>query len=151
MFERFTEGARTAVVSAQSAAHELGDGRIGTEHVLLGLVGGASGSAARALAEHGAGPEEVRGAVRALERGHPAPRRGLFGRRHLPFTRTAKKALELALREAIRLNGRGAPIRTGHVLLGLLRAEGRGAEALARLGADRAALRGTAERLLREA
>ncbi|MFW5420789.1 hypothetical protein J0910_29660 [Nocardiopsis sp. CNT-189] len=151
MFERFTEGARTAVTGAQEAARELGDGRIGTEHVLLGLAGRAAGSAARALAEHGAGPEELRGAVRALDRGHPAPRRGLFGGRHLPFTRTAKKALELALREAIRLDRRGTSIRTGHVLLGLLRAEGRGTEALARLGVDRAALRGTAERLLREA
>ncbi|MEV5651804.1 Clp protease N-terminal domain-containing protein [Nocardia sp. NPDC052254] len=39
---------------------------------------------------------------------------------HIPFSKDAKKALELSLREAISRGDNG--IRTGHVLLGILRA-----------------------------
>ncbi len=54
---------------------------------------------------------------------------------HLPFTPSAKKALELALREALRLKDRG--IDTEHILLGLLReAEGIAAQLLHRAGID---------------
>src|SRR5215207_7652094 len=48
MFERFTDGARKAVTDAQVVARRLGHDRIGTEHVLLGLVEG-DGVAARVL------------------------------------------------------------------------------------------------------
>jgi ATP-dependent Clp protease ATP-binding subunit ClpA len=48
MFERFTDGARKAVTDAQGVARRLGHDRIGTEHVLLGLVEG-DGVAARVL------------------------------------------------------------------------------------------------------
>jgi ATP-dependent Clp protease ATP-binding subunit ClpA len=41
---------------------------------------------------------------------------------HIPLTPRAKKALELSLREAVRLESRH--IEAGHVLLGLLRARG---------------------------
>jgi ATP-dependent Clp protease ATP-binding subunit ClpA len=49
MFERFTQGAREATVDAQAAARRLGHGHIGTEHLLLGLLG-TDGVAARVLA-----------------------------------------------------------------------------------------------------
>jgi ATP-dependent Clp protease ATP-binding subunit ClpA len=42
--------------------------------------------------------------------------------RHIPFTPRAKKSLELALREAVRLKHR--EISSGHVLLGILREGG---------------------------
>ena len=38
MFERFTDKARKAVTDAQVVARRLGHDRIGTEHVLLGLL-----------------------------------------------------------------------------------------------------------------
>ena len=38
MFERFTQEAREATVDAQVAARRLGHGRVGTEHLLLGLL-----------------------------------------------------------------------------------------------------------------
>ncbi len=72
----------------------------------------------------------------ALEppRPEPAPRRGLFGRRaaatgpaHIPFTPGAKKALELALREALAL--KHGYIGAEHILLGL-RHEGEGLAAV---------------------
>ncbi|MEV4710290.1 Clp protease N-terminal domain-containing protein [Micromonospora sp. NPDC049374] len=73
--------------------------------------------------EESFGPDALREAV-------PAPRRR-WGRRRPtggPFSDRAKKALELSLREALRLRHRH--IGTEHLLLGLLR-EGNGLAALA--------------------
>jgi ATP-dependent Clp protease ATP-binding subunit ClpA len=72
----------------------------------------------------------------------PAPRRRFGLRRsrpdeaptgHIPFSSRAKKVLELALREAIRLKHR--EIRSEHILLGLIR-EGDGLAALILTGAE---------------
>jgi ATP-dependent Clp protease ATP-binding subunit ClpA len=52
MFERFTSEARNAVIGAQQEARRLGHDCVGTEHVLLGLLGG-QGIAARVLADLG--------------------------------------------------------------------------------------------------
>jgi ATP-dependent Clp protease ATP-binding subunit ClpA len=52
MFERFTQGARKATVDAQAAARRLGHGHVGTEHLLLGLLG-TDGVAAEVLAGFG--------------------------------------------------------------------------------------------------
>jgi ATP-dependent Clp protease ATP-binding subunit ClpA len=52
MFERFTDGARAAVTDAQVVARRLGHGRIGTEHLLLGLLE-TEGLAAQVLAGAG--------------------------------------------------------------------------------------------------
>ncbi|MEV0297939.1 Clp protease N-terminal domain-containing protein [Nocardia sp. NPDC050710] len=62
----------------------------------------------------------------ALDRAVPQERRGRFGLGrgwsggHIPFTRDAKKVLELSLREA--LARKEKCIESGHVLLGILRA-----------------------------
>jgi ATP-dependent Clp protease ATP-binding subunit ClpA len=67
-----------------------------------------------------------KGALRPPVRVH----RGLFGRRRVvggPFSPRAKKALELSLREAVRLKHRH--IGTEHILLGVIR-EGEGLGAL---------------------
>ena len=81
----------------------------------------------------------------ALDR---AVRRGTRRRKHWPFTADARKALELSLREAIRLGDKGIDDR--HLLLGVLRADcpgGRVLEsALHDAGSDVAALRAAAER-----
>ncbi|MEV0033106.1 Clp protease N-terminal domain-containing protein [Nocardia sp. NPDC050793] len=60
-----------------------------------------------------------------LDRPLPEPRRGFLGRPrwndgHIPFTRDAKKVLELSLREALARKDKS--IESGHVLLGILRA-----------------------------
>ena len=49
MFERFTDEARRVIVSGQEAARQRGQVEIGTEHVLLGLVGEHDCDGARAL------------------------------------------------------------------------------------------------------
>jgi ATP-dependent Clp protease ATP-binding subunit ClpA len=77
----------------------------------------------------------------------PRRRRGLFGRGHTPFTGRAKKVLELALREALRLDHHF--IAREHILLGLLRdGKGLAARILADGGVDFADLRAAATRSL---
>ena len=62
------------------------------------------------------------------------PRRGSGeGGGHIPFSRDAKKALELSLREAVTLHSRA--IAAEHLLLGLLRAGGTTTVLLDRVGA----------------
>ncbi|MBF6254743.1 Clp protease N-terminal domain-containing protein [Nocardia farcinica] len=56
----------------------------------------------------------------ALDRAAPEPQRWRWTGGHIPFTKEAKKVLELALREALARKDRG--IESGHVLLGILRA-----------------------------
>jgi hypothetical protein len=66
---------------------------------------------------------------------------------HIPFSKRAKKALELSLREALRLKHKY--IGTGHILLGLLRErEGLAARALVDAGVDLADLRDNVTRLI---
>src|SRR5712671_1373851 len=95
MFERFTNRARHAVVLAQEEARGLQHNYIGTEHILLGLLGEPGGIAAQALDRFGmtlAGTrDEVKGII-GIGKG------AVSG--HIPFTPRAKKTLELALREA---------------------------------------------------
>ena len=68
-------------------------------------------------------------------------------RGHIPFTPAAKKALELSLRESLRLGDNH--IGAEHVTLGLLRAsDGVAAVVLDRLGVDAAAVRRDAEERL---
>lgn len=64
-------------------------------------------------------------------------------RRHIPFTPDAKKSLELALREAIRLGSK--EIHGGHLLLGLTRGTSPARALLADVGADLARIRTLAE------
>lgn len=66
-------------------------------------------------------------------------------KRHIPFHNEAKKVLELALREAVRLHEKSIGAR--HVLLGLLRARGTAYDALAAEGVDASALRASLDDL----
>jgi ATP-dependent Clp protease ATP-binding subunit ClpA len=99
---------------------------------------------ADALRSVGIDLDEVRRTVEesfgpgALERRARRGRR--LGAGHIPVTAGAKKALELALREAIHLGHRS--IATEHLLLGLVRDEGcSAARILATRGADRERVR----------
>ena len=64
-------------------------------------------------------------------------------RKHIPFTPDAKKALELSLREAVRLGSK--EIHGGHLLLGLVRAESPARDILSDAGADLERVRHLAE------
>jgi ATP-dependent Clp protease ATP-binding subunit ClpA len=181
MFERFSTEARAAVVEAQTVAREAGSAAIDTRHVLAALAG-SPGPAADGLRGAGLDPAAVSRTVRdevragdldaealaslgidlesvrretdatfgrgALARAGRRPRKG-----HVPFTPDAKKALELALREALRLGDKG--IDGSHLLLGILRADCPGGRSLERAlhgaGTDVAALRSAAEQRRRAA
>jgi ATP-dependent Clp protease ATP-binding subunit ClpA len=121
MFERFTNRARHVVVLSQDEARRLKHNYIGTEHILLGLIGESDGIASQVLAGFGMSLDDAREEVRAIiGLGKSAPAG------HIPFTPRAKKVLELALREALQLNHNF--IGTEHILLGLIR-EGQGVAA----------------------
>ena len=116
VFERFTERARQAVVLAQDESRRLGHGHIGTEHILLGLLREEEGIAARVLEAMDVTLDDVRDEVlRVVPRGEAATTG------QIPFTPRGKKALELALREAVAMGH--DHIGTEHVLLGLARVD----------------------------
>jgi Clp amino terminal domain, pathogenicity island component len=118
MFERFTDRARRSIVLAQEEARRMQHNYIGTEHVLLGLLGEETGVAARVAKGFGLTLDVGRDDVLAIiGRGKGA------SSGHIPFTPRAKKCLELALREALQLGH--DYIGTEHVLLGIVR-EGNG-------------------------
>ncbi len=52
-FERFTERARVVISQSEGEAHRLGHGFVGTEHILLALVGVTEGLGMRVLEEAG--------------------------------------------------------------------------------------------------
>src|SRR5712672_2063326 len=135
MFERFTDRARRVVVLAQEEARMLHHDHIGTEHILLGLIGEGGGVAAKALESLGISLEAVRQHVgEIIGQGQQAPSG------HIPFTPRAKKVLELSLREALQLGHND--IGTEHILLGLIRdGEGVAAQVLVKLGGDPARVR----------
>jgi ATP-dependent Clp protease ATP-binding subunit ClpA len=96
----------------------------------------ADGADADALAALGIDLDEVRRRVEeafgpgALDRAREPKRRFLGG--HVPFGRDAKKALALALREALAL--KHDYIGTEHILLGMLRSDGVAHDVLAGRG-----------------
>jgi len=176
MFERFTKEARAAVVGAQQVARETGSRRIDTRHLLAALVE-RTGPVSQALGAAGADAEAIAAKARAdlrtggldsdalaglgidldavrrqtdavfgrgaLERASRAPRG------HIPFTPDAKKALQLALREAVRL--RQKSIHSSHLLLGVLSGDGPGQALLLNAGVDTSALRAALEQQTRAA
>lgn len=130
MFERFTDSARRVVVLAQGEARLLDHNYIGTEHLLLGLIAEGEGVGARALEALDISLPSVRVEIQeTIGRGQTPPTE------HIPFTRRAKKVLELSLREALQLGHNY--IGTEHLLLGLVReGEGVAAQVLGKLGAE---------------
>jgi len=118
MFERFTNRARHVVVLSQEEARLLNHNYIGTEHILLGLLGEPESVGGQVLAGFGFTVDSAREEVAArVGRGKKGPAG------HIPFTPRAKKTLELSLREALALKHKY--IGTEHILLGLIR-EGEG-------------------------
>jgi ATP-dependent Clp protease ATP-binding subunit ClpC len=142
VFERFTDQARSVLVSAQDEARLLNHSFIGTEHILLGLLAAGEGIGAQALRSLGISLEAVRKEVEeTIGRGSTRPDGDP------PFTPRAKKVLELSFREAMAMNH--SDIGTEHLLLGLLRdGGGVGAQVLIRLGADLRHVRQEVTRLL---
>jgi hypothetical protein len=126
----FTEGARRAVDLAFEEARLLERHRVGTEHILLGLLREKESLAARVLGALDITVERFRArVVRIAVPGEEIPSRQVL------FTPRAKEVLERALREARSLGHYS--ITTEDILLGLVREkEGVAARILFELGAD---------------
>jgi ATP-dependent Clp protease ATP-binding subunit ClpA len=114
MFERFTNRARHVVVLSQEEARLLSHNYIGTEHILLGLLGEPESIAGQVLTSFGITRDGVRVEVEELIGMGKSQPSG-----HIPFTPRAKKTLELSLREALSIKHNY--IGTEHILLGLIR------------------------------
>jgi Clp amino terminal domain, pathogenicity island component len=128
-FERFTNRARHAVVLSQEAARAHKHNFIGTEHILLGLLGEPDGLAYQLLVVKAGSEDAVRQAVEdRLEPGGKKAPRG-----HIAFSTEGKQALEESIREGAELGHDF--VGTEHLLLGLLNVkEGTAAAALGSLG-----------------
>lgn len=142
MFERFDEGARRVLVLAKEEARLLDHDYIGTEHLLVGLIGEGDGVAAEVLRSFDVAIEVVRAKVAAASGASATPYGG-----SPPFTPRAKKVLELSRCEAADLGD--AHIGSEHLLLGLLR-EGQGlaAQVLVALAGSLIAVRQEVGRVL---
>ncbi len=137
MFDRFADEAKDAMNRARRHAQRLDHEYLGTEHMLLGLIG-ESNDATVVLQDLGIDLDAIRDEVsRRVPAGPSAA-----GQRALPFTSGARRALELSMEEAQRLSSR--TLGTEHLLRGLLReGEGVAARVLTALGLRMEALDAT--------
>ncbi|KAH7543618.1 chaperone protein ClpC, chloroplastic isoform X2 [Ziziphus jujuba] len=144
MFERFTEKAIKVIMLAQEEARRLGHNFVGTEQILLGLIGEGTGIAAKVLKAMGINLKEARVEVEKI-----IGRGSGFVAVEIPFTPRAKRVLELSLEEARQLGHNY--IGSEHLLLGLLReGEGVAARVLENLGADPSNIRTQVIRMVGE-
>ncbi|MEU6997596.1 Clp protease N-terminal domain-containing protein [Nonomuraea sp. NPDC046570] len=112
-YERYTDRARHVIVQAQQEARTGGRAHILPEHLVLGLLHEPDGLAAKAMEAAGASLEAVREATTAAL----GPADG-EAPAEVTFSPQGVKALELTLREALRLGHNY--IGTEHLLLGVL-------------------------------
>jgi len=116
-FERFTNLNRHSIVLAQEAARTHKHDSIGTEHLLLGLLGEPRGLAYEVLMAKTESEQRVRDAIE--EAMPPAGKKALRG--HIAFRPESKEVIEQALRAAADLGHDW--VGTEHTLLGLFRVE----------------------------
>jgi ATP-dependent Clp protease ATP-binding subunit ClpA len=169
VFDIFTEAAKRSLLLGQDEAIALGHDFIGTEHLMLGLIGVDDGIAGQVLAERGVTAELARREAIAMlaaagitgsgrhepvdalatigidvdeirQRADQTFGAGKFTFPRPAYTAEAKKAIELSVSEAQALGH--DYVGTEHLLLGLL-AQGQGIaiRILATAGADPAELR----------
>jgi Clp amino terminal domain, pathogenicity island component len=116
MFESFTERAIKVIMLAQEESRRLGHNFVGTEQILLGLIGEEIGVAARVLDSMGVRLKQAR-----IEVENIIGRGSGFVSAEIPFTQRAKNVLKLSIEEARELGDNY--IATEHLLLGLIKEE----------------------------
>jgi ATP-dependent Clp protease ATP-binding subunit ClpC len=128
MFERFTDSARRIIPQAQVEARALNHPLVGTEHFLAALAEvrpippATNLTAANHVFESlGVTRDKVIAEIIAIRGKGDKPPEG-----HLPITPRAKKVLDLAYRQSLRLGH--SWIGTEHLLLGIIE-EGEGVAA----------------------
>ena len=135
MLENYSAVAERVVSLATMEARRLAHSRVGTEHLLLGLLSDDDGEAAEVLRAAGATLAAARHkVVEALGTGTGSP-----NSEAMPFTPRAERALERAGRFSRK--GQQPQVTSEHVLLGVLDVEGLACQVLRGLGVDIAQLR----------
>jgi len=141
-FERFTERAKKVLALAQEEAERSHHSYIGTEHVLLGLLGEADGIAAKVLNSFGVEIDKIRQTLESLL----GRDKGLTVLQQIMPTSRVKKVIEISFEEARRMGHNY--VGSEHLLLGLLtEGEGIAAHVLEDLGATLDKVRVEIERL----
>jgi len=126
---RFTARAVKALELAQYEAAQFEQNYVGTEHILLGLIGEGEGIAARVLNEFEIDIDELRDQIEDMT----GPGEGCDG--NFVYTPRAKHVMETALRAAHQIGHNY--IGTEHILLGLINEEGSlAAKLLEEMGVD---------------
>lgn len=118
MFDRFTDGAKRAMSRSRMEALRLRHEIIGVHHLALGLLREPDRVVAGILGAMGI---ELRALCAAIDAESDAPGDGTE-KGALPFTPSAKRALEFCMEEATARGDRH--LDTDHLLLGVVRAAG---------------------------
>ena len=113
MFEKFTEGAIKVIMLSQEEARRMGHNFVGTEQLLLGVIGQRHGIGARALKKLKVTLKKARKEIELyIGRGTG------FVASDIPFTPRAKRVLEMAVHEGKDLGQNF--VGTEHILLALI-------------------------------
>ena len=113
MFEKFTEGAIKVIMLSQEEARRMGHNFVGTEQLLLGVIGQRHGIGARALKKIKITLKKARREIELyIGRGTG------FVASEIPFTPRAKRVLEMAVHEGKDLGQNF--VGTEHILLALI-------------------------------
>jgi len=113
MFEKFTEGAIKVIILSQEEARRMGHNFVGTEQLLLGVIGQRHGIGARALKKIKITLKKARKEIELyIGRGTG------FVASEIPFTPRAKRVLEMAVHEGKDLGQNF--VGTEHILLALI-------------------------------
>lgn len=135
MFEKFTEGAIKVIMLSQEEARRMGHNFVGTEQLLLGVIGQRHGIGARALKKMKVTLKKARKEIELyIGRGTG------FVASEIPFTPRAKRVLEMAVHEGKDLGQNF--VGTEHILLALIgESDGVAMRTLDKLQVDIAKLR----------
>ena len=137
MFEKFTEGAIKVIMLSQEEARRMGHNFVGTEQLLLGIIGQRHGIGARALKKQKVTLKKARREVELyIGRGTG------FVASEIPFTPRAKRVLEMAVHEGKDLGQNF--VGTEHILLAVIsESDGIAMRTLEKLGVNIPKLRNT--------
>jgi ATP-dependent Clp protease ATP-binding subunit ClpC len=139
VLEGFSDRARLAVDVATDEARRFGHDRVGTEHLVLGLLADADGGVSAVLRGAGATLDAARLKVVEVVGGTS----GDAAAEDLPLSARARRALGRAGRFS--RSDRSPSVGADHVLLGVLDVEGLGCQVLRGIGVDIAHLREAVE------
>ena len=141
-FERFTEDAKKVLTLAQREAERSHHSYIGTEHLLLGILGLAAGAGYEALRELGIQTDQVRETIAAIL----GRNERIIIQQIIPTSRV-KRVIEISFEESQRMGLNY--VSSGHLLMAIaLEGEGIAAHVLADLGADATKVIATVERIM---